>query len=88
MRFFYMEPAGIITSDQWLSAGSMAERVFFTTTRAIVGTLASFTELILYRDTEASFAKARTSFQETSHKKMSDASRYRKLFLGKPGIRL
>ena len=70
MRFFY-----IITSDQWLSAGSIAERVFFTTTRAIVGTLASFTELILYRDTEASFAKARTSFQETSHKKMSDASR-------------
>jgi hypothetical protein len=29
--------------------------VNFTTTCAIVGTLASFTELILYRDTEASF---------------------------------
>ena len=39
MRFFY-----IITSDQWLSAGSIAERVFFTTTRAIVGNVASFTD--------------------------------------------
>ena len=58
-----------------------AERVFFTTTRAIVGTLASFTELILYRDTEASFARQGPAW-------LKHSAKYRVTIMqtAKPGI--